>query len=224
MEASVAAETPEETTPEPTLADINSSLKQFGSDIEQMRDHLAAEPWKPAEQAPVEEDEPVTGLDFLQPQQPYQEQQQPSQEEILKQLQTFVQAEAKKVAGDLVSPVQQELKAERQERQLTELSDEYPQLQDEKVASELLDVAGKLVEREGFPEDMKTHPGFLRQVYLASRARAQSQDGGADAAAAALEGAGGASPGGAGQGAAQATAQDWAQSVAPKRHALFTGG
>jgi len=223
MEASVAAETPEETTPEPTLADINSSLKQFGSDIEQMRDHLAAEPWKPAEGAPVEEDEPVTGLDFLQPQQQF-EQQQPSQEEILKQLQTFVRSEAQKVAKDEIGPVQQELKQERQERQLVELSDRYPQLQDEKVASELLDLVAKVVDKEGFPDDMKTHPGFIEQTYLAARARAQSQDGGADAAAAALEGAGGASPGGAGQGAAQATAQDWAQSVAPKRHALFTGG
>lgn len=213
---------------EPTLADIHSTLQQFGSDVEQMRDHLATEPWRA----------PAAGE-----QQQQQQQQQTAPEELdfsflddtapgyqgpeaaMQQLGELIRGEASKIATQQIAPLQQEMQQERHDRQFEALSDRYPQLQDQAVAKELLSVTAQIVEQEGFPKELATHPGFVERIYLASRAQQQNQDGGGDAAAATLEGAGGASPGGAGQGAAQQpTAADWGAAVAPKRLGLFTGG
>lgn len=211
---------------EPTLADIHSTLQQFGSDVESMRDHLATEPWKPADgqegqQQQQQQQQAPEDLDFS-----FLDENAPTYqgpEAAMQQLGELIRGEAQKIATDQVAPLKQEIQQERHDRQFEALSDKYPQLQDEAVAQELLKVTAQVVEQEGFPKELALHPGFVERIYLASRAQEQNQDGG-DAGAASLEGAGGASPGGAGQGAEQPTAADWAKGVAPKRLGLFTGG
>lgn len=215
---------------EPTLTDIQTSLQGFGSDIEQMREHLAAEPWRPAtdgqpqeqqqQQTPAADELDFSFLDETAPQYAG------SPEAAMAQLGQLIRGEAKKVAAEEVKPIRTELQQEKQERGYENLAERYPQLQDQKVAKELLDLTAQVVQQEGFPEELALHPGFMEKIYLASRAQAQNQEGGADAAAATLEGAGGASPGGAGQGAAQqqVTGAEYAQSLAPSRLGLFTGG
>jgi hypothetical protein len=209
---------------EPTLADIHSTLQQFGSDVESMRDHLATEPWKATDGQEGQQQQQQTApedldFSFLDENAPtYQ-----GPEAAMQQLGDLIRGEAQKIATEQVAPLKQEMQQERHDRQFEALSDRYPQLQDKAVAQELLNVTAQIVEQEGFPKELALHPGFVERIYLASRAQDQNQGGG-DAAAATLEGAGGASPGGAGQGAEQPTAADWAAGVAPKRLGLFTGG
>lgn len=210
---------------EPTIADTHALLQQFGTDIEQMREHLATEPWAP--QAPAEQQQqqatpPANELDFSFLDETAPQYQGP--EAAMQQLGQLIRGEAEKVAQQQLAPVQQELQQEKQERGYEDLANRYPQLQDSKVAKELLDLTHQVVEQEGFPPDLAFHPGFVEKIYLASRAQAQNQDGGT-AAAATLESAGGASPGGAGQsGSQQVTGAEFAKSIAPQRLGLFTGG
>lgn len=223
-DAAQATDGAEPQAQEPTLADVHSSLQQFGKDIEGMRDHLASEPWAAQQQqqqqaAPEAEQTPEEmDFGFLNETDPrYQ-----GPEQALAQLGEMIRGEAAKIAQDTLKPVQESLQQERQERGYEDLAGRYPQLQDPAAAKELLDLTAQVVEQEGFPKELALHPGFMEKIYLAARAQQQNAEEGGDAAAATLEGAGGASPGGAGQGGQ--TAQSWGQQVAPPRLGLFTGG
>lgn len=224
MEASVAAaadgpETPESAA-EPSLADIQASLQTMGSDMESLREQLSAAPQAPAE--PVVEEEPPEpeeiDYSFLN-----EQQYQADPDAALKQLSQVIRDEARKVAQEAVTPVRQEVQQERETRELDALSQRYPQLQDEKVAAELIKQSQAFMAESGLPKEHATNPRVLEKLFLASRARAQNEDD-PNSTAATLEGAGGASPGGAGQGAEQETGRQVMERVAPKRLGLFTGG
>lgn len=223
MEASVAgtqAQTPEsEQAAEPSMADIHASLQTMGKGLDDMRENLAAEPWRAPE---VEETaEPTPEPDEID----YSFLSEPADPNAaLQQLTEVIRQEARSIAAQEVNPLRQDVKQERETRELDALSERYPQLQDEKVAAELLKQSKAFMAESGLPKEHATNPRVLEKLYLASRARAQNEDN-ADSTAATLEGAGGASPGGAGQGAAQQqTGQDWAKQIAPPRLGLFTGG
>lgn len=224
MEASVADTAEAGAEPqaaEPTNADIAASIQQFGKDVEGLREHLATEPWKPAEEeetvdTPAEPED--IDYSFLNTPEV-----QADPNLGLQELTKVIRDEAKKIAAQEISPVRQDLQQKEEQRQLNQLSDDYPQLQDPKAAEELLALGETFVNKEGLPKELATHPGMLRNLYLASRARAQNEESGGDTAAANLEGAGGASPGGAGQGDAQQATDQWKANVAPKRLPFFAG-
>lgn len=206
----------------PTLVDVTKALGDLSGLMGQQRDFLASEPWRTANGAETQPQTPaadeVLDFGFLDDQRPGF-----SQEDAARQLTDLIRGEAQRIAGEQLTPVQQEIAAERQERGLNELSGRYPQLQDEKVAGEVLDTAQRWVEAAGLPPESAFNPHVVETIFLAARAREQSQQGPDGSPAAVLEGAGGASPAGAGQGAKPTTSADWAQQVAPKRLGLFSG-
>lgn len=206
---------------QPTLADVQGSLEQLSQIAEQQREFLAGEPWKAAddgEQTQEQQTPAEMDFGFLDDTQPGYDPQ-----AAVSQLGDLIRGEAQRIAQEQVAPLKQELAQKDQDRAFEDLAQRYPQLEDEKVGQEVLDTAAKWVEAQGLPSDLATHPGIVEIVYLGARARQQNQQGGDGAAAATLEGAGGASPGGAGQGASPQTAADWANQVAPKRLGLFAG-
>lgn len=222
MEASVTAteqaETPEsEQATEPSLADIQASLQSMGSDMESLREQLAAAPQTPAEPVAEEPPEPEE-IDYSFLNEP---QYQADPNAALQQLSQVIRDEARKVAQEAVTPVRQEVQQERETRELNALSERYPQLQDPKFAEELIQQSEAFMAESGLPKEHATNPRVLEKLYLASRARAQNEDD-PTSTAATLEGAGGASPGGAGQGAEQETGRQAMERVAPKRLGLFT--
>src|SRR5882762_7822038 len=128
-EAAPSGEQADQQAAEPTLADIHGSLQQFGSDIEQMREHLASEPWQPPAEQEQESEPENMDFGFLDESAPsYQ-----GPEHAAQQLQDLIRNEATKIAKETLQPVRKEIQQERQDRQMGELESRYPQLQDDKV-------------------------------------------------------------------------------------------
>lgn len=143
-------------------------------------------------------------------------------EAAMQQLGSLIDNIAAQRAQALVEPLQKDIGELRTDRAIDDLVAKYPQIADPEVGKTVIDTAQQWAQKAGHPE-LGSMPEFFELVYLAGRAADQSkQEGSTQESAAALEGAGGASPGGAGQGTAPTTESVTANWGA-KRLPLFTG-
>lgn len=104
-----------------------------------------------------------------------------------------------------VQPLQQQIEGERQVREAEQLASEFPELQDEKKANELIDASRQVAAHLGQP-DLGANPQFMRVVLLAARAQESAlREGGNAAPTGVLEGGG--APGGSRPGSGGLTAE-----------------
>lgn len=191
----------------PDYEAMQAELAQLGPSLDEIRSSLAAlQPTAAAgadgQQAAGQQAQP--DLSYLDPASPDYNPRQAGE----KMLEIIAQ-QNKTAIQEAVAPLQSELSQTRQQLAAQELVAEFPDLADEKVAQQVLTASRQWVAAAGLPESAAQNPQVWRSVYLMSVAaelQAKEKDNPA-AAAATLEGAGGASPAGASAGAAM-TADD----------------
>jgi len=205
--------------------DLAAVLDSIGQQFEQQRTMLQGLAESRQEQAPEEQQQTDANegqgeidLSFLDESAPtYQ-----GPEAAMQQLGSLIDNIAAQRAQALVEPLQKDIGELRTDRAIDDLVAKYPQIADPEVGKTVIDTAQQWAQKAGHPE-LGSMPEFFELVYLAGRAADQSQqEGSTQGSAAALEGAGGASPGGAGQGTAPTTESVTANWGA-KRLPLFTG-
>jgi hypothetical protein len=205
--------------------DLAAVLDTIGQQFEQQRTMLQSLAESRQEQAPQEQQQTDANegqgeidLSFLDESAPtYQ-----GPEAAMQQLGSLIDNIAAQRAQALVEPLQKDIGELRTDRAIDDLVAKYPQIADPEVGKTVIDTAQRWAQKAGHPE-LGSMPEFFELVYLAGRAADQSkQEGSTQESAAALEGAGGASPGGAGQGTAPTTESVTANWGA-KRLPLFTG-
>lgn len=205
--------------------DLAAVLDTIGQQFEQQRTMLQGLAESRQEQAPEEQQQTDANegqgeidLSFLDESAPsYQ-----GPEAAMQQLGSLIDSIAAQRAQALVEPLQKDIGELRTDRAIDDLVAKYPQIADPEVGKTVIDTAQQWAQKAGHPE-LGSMPEFFELVYLAGRAADQSkQEGSTQESAAALEGAGGASPGGAGQGTAPTTESVTANWGA-KRLPLFTG-
>lgn len=206
-------------------SDLAAVLDTIGQQFEQQRTMLQGLAESRQEQAPEEQQQTDANegqgeidLSFLDESAPtYQ-----GPEAAMQQLGSLIDNIAAQRAQALVEPLQKDIGELRTDRAIDDLVAKYPQIADPEVGKTVIDTAQQWAQKAGHPE-LGSMPEFFELVYLAGRAADQSkQEGSTQESAAALEGAGGASPGGAGQGTAPTTESVTANWGA-KRLPLFTG-
>jgi len=189
----------------PDFAAISSTLDSLSTGQEQMRQFLASQFSQEGEgQQQQQQAEPAApavpdiNLSFLDPQ---SEAFNPEKAgELLGQtIEEQVEARAKALVAEQVSPVNQQLQEFVTQHEANQLAEEFPELRDEKTAEAVMTATKDLALSVGRPE-LASALWLTRIVHMAGQAAdaAQKESGQQDPAAATLEGAAGARPGGQG--------------------------
>lgn len=173
-------------------AELAQALEQMQGSHEELRQFLMSQPWQQQEAA--EQGEPEAeplDLSFLEGADPEFDPQGFS--ESLGQLINQTVEQRIQAATQPLAEQQAEM---RRQSQAERLVGEFPELADEKVATEVVSVARQIAEANGHP-GLANEPWFWRTVYMAGRAAETANEEGAETPGAAhLEGGGGAGPAG----------------------------
>ena len=116
----------------------------------------------------------------------YDQQGQLTPEAAQRELNRLVDERARAIADErvqaAVGPIQEQREAERRVAEANAIEEKYPELQDEKVLKEMVDLTIQAAQELGKPE-LAAEPKFFEKVYLAERAgerAGQESPGGAD--------------------------------------------
>lgn len=193
----------------PDYAAMQAQLSELGPSLDEIRSSLAALQPTPAagadgQQTAEQQQAQQPDLSYLDPSSADYDPRQAGEKML-----AIIAEQNKTAIQEAVAPLQSELSQTRQQLAAQDLVQEFPDLADEKVAQQVLTASRQWVAAAGLPESAAQNPQVWRSVYLMSVAaelQAKERDNPA-AAAATLEGAGGASPAGASAGGAK-TADD----------------
>lgn len=179
--------------------ELAEQLGGVPSQLEQIREWMEQSQQQQAENAAPEGEEPAEAdLSFLDPQDPAYDPNRAAQEllgVLEKQNQDAIKA--------AVTPLQERLAAQEAQREAELLTQEFPELADEKAQDALMATTRQWVEAAGLPPEAAGNMHVVRAVFMVGKAAelARQEETEADQQpAATLEGAGGASPGGTGGG------------------------
>lgn len=177
----------------PDFGALSSQLEQLVGGQEELRQYLSSEPWRQQaepETAQQEPEKPEVDLSWLDPADPAYDPEQLTQ----RLTDTFAQY-VEQAQQQAIAPVMQQMTEMRQEAELRDLLQEFPDLGDEQTSRQVVEAAHQYAQALGMPH-AANEAGFLRLVYLSGRAIDAAQQEGAEAPGAAhLEGGGGANPG-----------------------------
>ena len=195
--------TSEEAKPDPQFEKLMERMDKFGQDLDARL--------SPIEQAlqPADPDEYLRQFDQSTEEQgltqeDYDAQGQITPEAAQRELQRMIREEAEKIADErvkaAVTPLQEERIAERRAAEADAIEAKYPELQDEKVLSEMVGKTIQAAKSRG-RDELAAEPWFFEMVYLAERAGERAGQESPDGAGrdVSLESAGGASAAGAEQ-------------------------
>lgn len=195
----------------PDYAAMQAQLTELGPSLDEIRSSLAALQPTPAagadgqQTAEQQAQAQQPDLSYLDPASPDYNPRQAGEKML-----AIIAEQNKTAIQEAVAPLQSELSQTRQQLAAQDLVQEFPDLADEKIAQQVLTASRQWVAAAGLPESAAQNPQVWRSVYLMSVAaelQAKEKDNPA-AAAATLEGAGGASPAGASSAGAARTADD----------------
>ncbi len=193
----------------PDFGAMQAALAEQGSTLSEMRDFLQSSPWQDIQQAQGDDDQSDDSglpddidLSFLDPDTAAQM----DPQQLEQRLQSVIQAQAQKVAQDMVNPVRAEVQEMRHQQEVQALVGEFPEMAEPETAQAVLKNAGELAQQiaqsVGQPElaeRLAGSPQFWRTTYMAGRAADAAQQEGEDIAApATLESGAGGTPGGGG--------------------------
>lgn len=194
----------------PDYEAMQAQLSELGPSLDEIRSSLAALQPTPAagadgQQTAEQQQAQQPDLSYLDPSSADYDPRQAGEKML-----AIIAQQNKTAIQEAVAPLQSELSQTRQQLAAQELVAEFPDLADEKVAQQVLTASRQWVAAAGLPESAAQNPQVWRSVYLMSVAaelQAKEKDNPA-AAAATLEGAGGASPAGASSAGGARTADD----------------
>jgi hypothetical protein len=178
----------------PDLSALADQLGTLSAGQDEMREFLQSQPWQTtdAPQEQQQEAEPELDLSqFLDPADPSYD---PNQ--VAQQLSDVVDRVVAQRLEQGLAPLQEQVKDVRQEREWQAIADEFPELEDRKIAEPVFGLAKQLADHNGHPE-LAQEPWFVRMAYITGKAMETANEEGAEAPSAAhLEGGGGAAPAG----------------------------
>lgn len=175
----------------PDTSALASQLSSLSEGQNELRQFLESQPWKPDPEA-QQEPEAELDLSFLDPAQVDFDPQ-----AMAERLSGYVEQAADQRAQDLIKqhiqPLQQQVQEQRIEQAARDLAAEFPELENEQTATEVVNASRVLAEQFGQPE-LAGQPQFWRLVFMAGKAAESANAEGADAPAAHLESGNGAAP------------------------------
>jgi hypothetical protein len=174
-----AGETAQEAAPAVDLSPLTGQLEAVAQQQEELRQALLSMNQQPPEPEP----DPLAELDFsfLDPQEPTYDPQ-----EFQQQLQPAIHQ---------LAPIQEQLREQQYAQQAQQLVEEFPEMGQQEVAEAVCNFSEQIVQSEGWPPELATHPAMLRLVFMAGRAAEAAQQEGAAPAPAHLQAPSGNVPG-----------------------------
>jgi hypothetical protein len=183
------------------FSQITNSLESLTGGMEEMRQYLQSQPWQPQQEAEVQAEEPAPDLSSL-----LDDVYDPR--ELAERMTGYVDTATTRQIQQALQPVLQqnqqlseELQNLKWQSDAASLVDEFPQLQDQKVAEQVFEKAREVALEltsgdEQAANAMLRNKGLIRMTYMLGRAvdTANAEQAG-DPNAAHLEGGAGARPG-----------------------------
>jgi hypothetical protein len=157
----------------PDVAALAQQLEAQGGTLEQMREFLVAQPWQQQPEPSQQEQEPTfhddLDLSFLDPGDPTFDPQQVA-ERLSGLIDQVTDQKVNQAIQQHVDPLRQENVDARREREALALATEFPELEDNAVAGEVVGAARQIAEAYGQPE-LAAEPWFWRMTYMGGRQR-----------------------------------------------------
>lgn len=168
---------------------VLSQLSAIPGQLEELRSWMESQAvtQEPESQVPAEAD-----LGFIDPSNPGYDPQ-----AAAGQLLELLQQQNNQALAEAIAPIQQQVQQVQNAREADALAAEFPELEKQEVADQVIRMARDWVSAAGLPEEYAGNMQVIRAVYMMGRAAELANSEGQPAPdAASLEGAGGASPGG----------------------------
>ncbi len=155
---------------------FQQTLDSLTSGQEELRSFLQSQPWQQQQEEQQPEEPSPMDLSFLDPDAP-----EFNPEVIGSELERIigsqVDARTQSLIDQHVKPLQDKLTARERADEALQLVNEFPELEDQQVANEVVQVARSVVDAYGFPAELADSPKFWGLVYQASaNAKAAQQE------------------------------------------------
>ena len=175
-------------------AALAEQLSALSTGQEELRNWLQSEPWAQQQEQPEAQAEPELDLSWLDPAQVDYDPQQMA-ERLSGYVEQAADQRVQALMKDHIAPLQQQVQEQRIEQAARDLASEFPELENEETATEVVNASRVLAEQFGQPE-LAGQPQFWRLVFMAGKAAESANAEGESPNAAHLESGSGATPAG----------------------------